>query len=829
MLYITMSETYQQLYHYEAETHEASADLREHLNQYYDEFVDRYGNLNEKQNAKFILMDANGRDALALERGENGRFIKADIFDHPVSFAVDEVTSVDTPMEALSASLNKYGEVNLEYMGSLVDMEQNAMIDSLAGHIFYNPLVANYEIADRFIAGNVIQKAEEVKAWIDREEERIKDFPGFDGVEPFIDLSKESLRALEEATPRRITFDELDFNFGERWIPTGIYSAYISNLYGTEVKIAYTPSMDEYSVNNKHDTLAITTEYMVKGQYRIYNGMSLLKHALHNTVPEIKKSDGVDIHGNEIKIPDAEAIQLANTKIDEIRNGFTEWLAAQSPEFKEQLVDMYNRKFNCFVRPHYDGSHQTFPDLNMKLLGDRYGISSIYKSQKDCVWMLKQNGGGICDFEVGCGKTLIMCIAAHEMKRLGLAQKPMIIGLKANVADIAMTYQTAYPNARILFADAKSFKADKRVDFFNQIKNNDYDCVIMSHDQFGKIPQSPEIQHEILQAELYTVEENLRVLEKQGKDVSNRMRSGLLKRKENLTAKLSTLQYQIEHRKDSVVDFKQMGIDHIFVDESHQFKNLMFNTRHDRVAGLGNPEGSQRALNLLYAIRTIQERTGKDLGATFLSGTTISNSLTELYLLFKYLRPKALEMQDIRCFDAWAAIFAKKTTDYEFNVTNTIVAKERFRYFIKVPELAAFYNEITDYRTAEDIGVDRPKKHEIFHNIPPTPQQEDFIQKLMLFAQSGDATILGREPLSETEEKAKMLIATDYARKMALDMRLIDLAYGDDPNNKASHCARVVAEYYHRYNDQREVSLYSVTLVHTNRGNGISILRSSVN
>ena len=229
----------------------------------------------------------------------------------------------------------------------------------------------------------------------------------------------------------------------------------------------------------------------------------------------------------------------------------------------------------------------------------------------------------------------------------------------------------------------------------------------------------------------------------------------------------------------------------------------MFNTRHDRVAGLGNSEGSQRALNLLYAIRTIQERTGKDLGATFLSGTTISNSLTELYLLFKYLRPNELERQEIRCFDAWAAIFAKKTTDFEFNVTNNIVAKERFRYFIKVPELAAFYNEITDYRTAEDVGVDRPHKHEILHNIPPTPAQEDFIQKLMEFAKTGDATILGRAPLSETEEKAKMLIATDYARKMALDMRMIAPEYGDDPKNKASHCARMIAEYYRKYDAQR--------------------------
>ena len=802
-LYVTLSETYQRLYNYEAETHETSAELREHLNQYYDEFVEKYGNLNEKQNAKFILMDANGRDSLALERGENGRFVKADIFDHPVSFAIDEVTSVDTPMEALSASLNKFGAVNLDYMTGLVDMSEENLIQSLEGHIFYNPLVENYEIKDRFIAGNVVQKAEDVKAWIDREEERIKNFPGYDGIEPYIAMAQDSLKALEEATPRKITFDELDFNFGERWIPTGIYSAYMSNLYGTDIKIAYSSSMDEYSCEAQRKNMKIWEEFCVRGYYRTYDGISLLKHALHNTVPDIKKSAGKDENGHDIKVPDSEAIQLANTKIDEIRKGFADWLEAQSPEFKEKLSDLYNRKFNCFVRPQYDGSHQTFPDLNMKMLGDRYGIHSVYQSQKDCVWMLLQNGGGICDHQVGTGKTLIMCMAAHEMKRLGLAHKPMIIGMKANVAEIAMTYQSAYPNVRILYADEKSFKADNRVAFFNNMKNNDYDCIIMSHDQFGKIPQSPEIQQEILQAELDSVEENLEVVRQQGHDVSRAMLKGLIKRKENLTAKIATIQYQMEQNRDNVVDFKQMGIDHIFVDESQNYKNLMFNTRHTRVAGLGNADGSQRSLNLLYAIRTIQERTGKDLGATFLSGTTISNSLTELYLLFKYLRPNELVRQEIRSFDAWAAIFAKKTTDFEFSVTNNLIQKERFRYFIKEPELAAFYNEITDYRTAEDVGVDRPEKHEILHNIPPTPEQEAFIEKLMKFAQSGDATILGRAPLSDTEEKAKMLIATDYARKMALDLRLVDPSYGDDPNNKASHCAKMIAEYYRRYDAQK--------------------------
>jgi hypothetical protein len=230
----------------------------------------------------------------------------------------------------------------------------------------------------------------------------------------------------------------------------------------------------------------------------------------------------------------------------------------------------------------------------------------------------------------------------------------------------------------------------------------------------------------------------------------------------------------------------------------------MFTTRHECVAGLGSPDGSQRALNMLFALRTIQERTDKDLGATFLSGTTISNSLTELYLLFKYLRPKELERQNINSFDAWAAVFAKKSTDYEFSVTNEIVQKERFRYFIKVPELASFYSEITDFRTAKDIGIDRPEKNEHLHSIPLTPPQQEFIQKLVDFAKTGDATLLGRAPLTDREDRARMLIATDYARKMSLDMRMIDKnKYDDHIDSKASHCAAKIAEYHKKYDAQK--------------------------
>lgn len=785
LLYTDIRDTYHDLYNSEATELKENTVQRDKLNMLYDDFVRQFGNLNSPKNIDLIRMDNDNRTILSLERYKNGQAIKADIFDHPVAFNKNELKHVDTAEEALAASLNKYGTVNLEYMKGLIDKTEDTLLDDLKGRVFFNPLIRSYEIADKFIAGNVISKAEMIEEYVMKH--------------PDNERVRESLDALRAAFPTPIPFEELDFNFGERWIPVGIYEKYASHLFDTDVKINYAASRDEFSVSaSARGNVRIREQYCVKGESRRYDGLNLMKHAIQNTSPDITKKVLQD--DEVVKVRDTEAIQLANSKIDEIRNGFSEWLKEQSPEFKQRLTDMYNRKFNNSVKPKYDGSMQSFPGLDLKGLG----IPDLYGSQKDAIWMTKINGGGIIDHEVGGGKTLIMCAAAYEMKRLRLANKPMIIGLKANIHEIAQTFKTAYPNARVLYPGKEDFTPENRVRIMREMQNNDWDAIILSHEQFGMIPQSPEIQKQILQQELDSVEENLEVLSQQGEEVSNGMLKGVEKRKMNLEAKIKELTFDIENRKDDVVDFKLMGIDHLLVDESHKFKNLMFTTRHDRVAGLGNSEGSQRALNMLFALRTIQERTGKDLGATFLSGTTISNSLTELYLLFKYLRPKELERQGINTFDAWAAVFAKKSIDYEFSVTNEIIQKERFRYFIKVPELAAMYNEITDFRTAEDIGIDRPRKNEILHNIPPTPQQQEFIQKLVAFAKNGDATVLGRLPLSKREEKAKMLIATNYARKMSLDMRLINEdKYEDHIDNKASHCAALISQYYKKYDEHK--------------------------
>lgn len=548
--YIPLREAYHNLYNAEAETETEQPELREELVKRYDSFYRMFRELNGKDNAKFLLMDAGGREILSLERSVNGKIQKADIFSVPVSFNANEVTHVDTPQEALAASLNKFGEVNLEYMENLSEIDRQELLKQLDTRIFYNPMMKNYEIKDRFIAGNVVAKAE----WI---ENYLKDYPDDDA-------SKKSLEALRKAIPEPISFELLDFNLGERWIPMSVYEEFAGYLFETKAHIHYTESIDEFSVNFESTNANITDRYYVKGEKRGYYGNDLLKHALHNTVPDITKTVQ-DEEGNDIKVRDAEAIQLADAKINEIRSAFTGWLNEQLPEFKQNLADMYNRKFNCYVRPDYDGSLQSFPFLDLKGLD----IPSLYDSQRNAVWMLKMNGGGIIDHQVGTGKTLIMCIAAFEMKRLGLANKPMIIGLKSNVHDIADTFKRAYPNARVLYPGKEDFTPEKRVGIFHDIKNNNWDCIILTHDQFGKIPQSPEIQQEIYTQEINSIEENLAVFEQQGNEVTGWIKKGLERRKENLEAKLEKLEQDIKDRTDDVTDFRQMGIDHLFVDESH--------------------------------------------------------------------------------------------------------------------------------------------------------------------------------------------------------------------------------------------------------------------
>lgn len=781
--YFPIRKVYFELSGREREEQKECSELRKQLNTLYDAFIAKWGFFHDNDNKEFILLDSLGTEVFTIEMQVGRDIFKADVMREPVAFKKIDTAVTLSPVEALASSLNFYGKVDMGYMAQATNKEEEEIIEALQGEIFYNPANGEWEHKGKFLSGNIIAKQEETLSFL----------PNLAGKEK--EWAEASAKALENTIPEPIPYEELDINMGERWIDTKLYADFASDLFGVGADVMYFDVNDTYLIRLQGYSPVAYNTYSVRN----YNGEDLFVHALHDTVPEITKEEYRN--GSKIRVPDEEAMQEAAAKIQEIRDRFNRWLDDEPLEVRDELVRTYNERFNCYVRPHYDGSAQTFPGLSFEL----FPYKELYPSQKDAIWMIKQNGGGICWHEVGTGKTMIMCVAAYEMKRLGLVQKPLIIGLKANVHEIADTFRKAYPTAKVLYPGKEDFTPANRKEVFSKIKNNNWDCIILTHDQFSKIPQSEETMYDIFSEELADVERSLEVLEQSTMRYrSGRMQKGLETRKQNLEAKLAELQMKIDLRKDDTIDFRSMGIDHIFVDECHCYKNLMFQTRHTRVAGIGNAQGSQRAMNLLFAIRDIQRRTGKDLGATFLSGTVVVNALTELYVMFKYLRPRELKRQQVSCFDAWAAIFTKKAADYELNVTGTIKRKEHFRTYIKVPELAMFLREITDYRTADMINLDVPDKNVRFLSHAPTIQQEEMIGRLVAFAHSGQWEDLGLDiPQPDNLDKAKMLVATNVARKMSLDMRLLGDKFTDDPNNKASICARTIYDYYVSSNANR--------------------------
>ena len=781
--YFPIRKVYFELSGREREEQKECSELRKQLNTLYDAFIAKWGFFHDNDNKEFILLDSLGTEVFTIEMQVGRDIFKADVMREPVAFKKIDTAVTLSPVEALASSLNFYGKVDMGYMAQATNKEEEEIIEALQGEIFYNPANGEWEHKGKFLSGNIIAKQEETLSFL----------PNLAGKEK--EWAEASAKALENTIPEPIPYEELDINMGERWIDTKLYADFASDLFGVGADVMYFDVNDTYLIRLQGYSPVAYNTYSVRN----YNGEDLFVHSLHDTVPEITKEEYRN--GSKIRVPDEEAMQEAAAKIQEIRDRFNRWLDDEPLEVRDELVRTYNERFNCYVRPHYDGSAQTFPGLSFEL----FPYKELYPSQKDAIWMIKQNGGGICWHEVGTGKTMIMCVAAYEMKRLGLVQKPLIIGLKANVHEIADTFRKAYPTAKVLYPGKEDFTPANRKEVFSKIKNNNWDCIILTHDQFSKIPQSEETMYDIFSEELADVERSLEVLEQSTMRYrSGRMQKGLETRKQNLEAKLAELQMKIDLRKDDTIDFRSMGIDHIFVDECHCYKNLMFQTRHTRVAGIGNAQGSQRAMNLLFAIRDIQRRTGKDLGATFLSGTVVVNALTELYVMFKYLRPRELKRQQVSCFDAWAAIFTKKAADYELNVTGTIKRKERFRTYIKVPELAMFLREITDYRTADMINLDVPDKNVRFLSHAPTIQQEEMIGRLVAFAHSGQWEDLGLDiPQPDNLDKAKMLVATNVARKMSLDMRLLGDKFTDDPNNKASICARTIYDYYVSSNANR--------------------------
>lgn len=438
--YLPIRETYFKLSDKESEERTEQPELREKLNTLYDSFVMKWGFSHNNDNKEFILLDSLGIEIFSLELQIDNRILKADIFNEPVAFKKIDTSVKLTPTEALASCLNYYGKVKMDYLMEITELNELQLIDALEGEIYYNAIEDCWEHKGKFLSGNVISKSKEIRTLIE-------ELP--DNYKPF---AENSARALENVIPETIPYEDLDFNFGERWVPTDIYRDFAKELFQTDVDMMYFDVNDTYIVSLKGYSPIAYNVYSV----RSYNGEDLMVHALQDTVPEITKE--VYRNGERVRVPDEDAIQEAAGKIKEIRSKYNTWLDSQPMAVRDELVRLYNERFNCFVRPHYDGSAQTFPNLSF----EQFPYTDLYSSQKDAIWMIKQNGGGVCWHEVGAGKTMVMCVAAYEMKRLGLVQKPLIIGLKANVHEIADCFRKAYPNAKLLYPGKEDFTPANR-------------------------------------------------------------------------------------------------------------------------------------------------------------------------------------------------------------------------------------------------------------------------------------------------------------------------------------------------------------------------------
>ncbi|MFY7888187.1 MAG: hypothetical protein ACOVOW_04715, partial [Spirosomataceae bacterium] len=673
---------------------------------------------------------------------------EADILHVPTITPEKKVATATDIQDAITLSLYERNKVDIPYMATLLDKSAQQVIEMSTGLLFYDPRLKDYVHRDEYLSGNVKAKLQTIQAEIEAGNTQYQ-----------IHLDE-----LSKVIPKDVPANLIEVSLGARWIPTPYYREFVNHLFQLkshqEVGIRYDKGLDSYQITGDNVNTLTKATYSTK---RVKD-TDIVEYAFGMESPVIRDKISSD---PDKYVVNKEETAFAAEKVALVREKFSEWIW-KSPARREELGRLYNDKFNTTVLRKYDGSQLNFEGLN--------GIN-FYSHQKDAVWRLLQNNGGIVDHIVGGGKTFIMVGATMKMKQLGIAQKPMIIALKSTVPQIVDAYRQAYPLANILAPNENDFKKENRLALFSKIALNDWDCVIMTHDNFNTIPQSRYYEEQLTRDELTEIENHISDIEADtsiGYQDRKKMIARIQGQKKKVEARLEKL---LDRVKDNTLDFQQMGIDHIMVDESQQFKNLTYTSKIRNVAGMSQQEGSKRAFNLLVAIRSLQAKFDGDKGTTFLSGTPISNSLVEMYLLFKYLRPNKMAELGFDTFDQWATNFAVPKTDIEFAITGEFKPKTRFSEFINVPELAILYTEIADIRNDDNLVLDKPQMQGNGYQVKALSMnevQKDFGQRIIEFAKTKNGHILGIGQLTEGQENAYMLLATNLANKMSIDMRLID-------------------------------------------------------
>nr|WP_306768777.1 N-6 DNA methylase [Agathobacter rectalis] len=756
---------------------------QERLNRLYDTFSGKYGLINSRANTSAFSQDSSFSLLSALEIiGEDGELErKADMFSKRTIKPHTPVTSVDTASEALAVSLGEKATIDMDYMMELSGKSENEIFEDLKGVIFLNPLYEygnayepKYLMADEYLSGNVREKLRIAK----------------NSAELYPEDYKVNVEALQKVQPKDLTASEISVRLGATWLPPDDVQEFIFHLLETpryaqwNIKVHFSPFTSEWNIEGKSYDKGNVRAYNTYGTSRI-NAYKIIEETLN--LKDVRIFDYIeDDEGRKKAVLNKKETAIAQSKQEMIKQEFQDWIWSD-PERRERLCKSYNEKFNS-VRPReYDGSHIIFNGMNPEI--------ELREHQKNAVAHILYGGNTLLAHAVGAGKTFEMVAAAQESKRLGLCNKSLFVVPNHLTEQWAAEYLQLYPAANILVATKKDFETKNRKKFCGRIATGDYDAVIIGHSQFEKIPMSIERQRAILEQQLEEITGGIAELKRnRGENFSIKQ---LEKSKKSIRQKLDKLNDQT--KKDDVVTFEELGVDRLFVDESHYYKNLYLYTKMRNVGGIAQTE-AQKSSDLFMKCRYLDEITG-GRGAVFATGTPISNSMVELYTIQRYLQYNTLVKNGLQHFDAWASTFGETITAVELTPEGTgYRAKTRFAKFYNLPELMAMFKEIADIKTADMLNLPVPEAK--YHNIAVKPSE---MQKEMVASLAERAEQVRGGGVDSSVDN--MLKITNDGRKLALDQRMLNDMLPDFEGSKINACVDNIYRIWKENADKKSAQL----------------------
>ena len=754
------------------------------LNAAYDAFTAKYGLLNDRKNGRLFEQDSSYYLLCSLENlDEQGQLkSKAAMFTKRTIRPERTVTSVDTPSEALAVSIGEHGKVDLPYMAELLGTpgEYGRITTELSGVIFKNPSAdptdpeAGWQMADEYLSGDVRAKL------------RMAQFAAETNPEFVVNVD-----ALTKAQPRELEASEIDVRLGATWLDPDIIQKFMTETFQIPyylrhaVKVRYSPYTAEWRVEGKTATGRgdiISSE--TYGTSRA-NAYKILEETLN--LKDVRIYDTIeDAEGKPKRVLNKRETMLAQQKQQAIKDAFANWVW-QDPQRRIALVRQYNELFNSTRPREYDGSHIKFVGMNPEI--------TLREHQRNAIAHVLYGGNTLLAHEVGAGKTYEMAASAMEAKRLGLCQKSLFVVPNHLTEQWASEFLNLYPNAKLLVARRKDFETANRKKFCARIATGDYDAVIIGHSQFERIPLSFERQERIIQEQIYETLAAINELKVHaGENFSIKQ---MEKTRKTLETKLEKL--RSDERKDDVITFEQLGVDRLFVDESHFYKNLFLTTKMRNVAGLSTSE-AQKSSDMFGKCRYLDEITG-GRGVVFATGTPVSNSMTELYTVMRYLQYSTLQQKKLTHFDCWASTFGETTTAIELAPEGTgYRARTRFAKFFNLPELMSMFKEVADIKTSDQLHLPVPEAK--FETVVAKPSE---IQKEMVQELSRRAAKIHSGTVDASEDN--MLCVTNDGRKIGLDVRLMNPILPDDPNSKLNVCVQNVLKIWEEGKDQKLTQL----------------------